>query len=63
MGTILKMRFSEIRVKRIHVNPIKAGGGVRTNPPLAESAAISYGMYQSTPNFLTFTINIPTFLW
>ena len=32
------------------------GGGYRTLPPLADLAVISKGMYQTTPNFLTFTI-------
>ena len=38
-------------------------GGYQTVPPLADLAVISKGMYQTTPNFLTFTTNIPTFLW
>ena len=38
-------------------------GGYRTVPPLADLAVISKGMYQTTPNFLTITITIPTFLW
>ena len=39
------------------------GVGVRTDPPLALSAAILWGMHQPIPNFLTFPNLIPTFIW
>ena len=45
------------------VNPIPCGGGVRTDPPSALSAAILWGMHQPIPNFLTFPNLIPTFIW
>jgi hypothetical protein len=47
-------------------NPINTGGdGVtaRYPPPLADLSVISKGRYKTTPNFLTFTPTIPTFLW
>ena len=47
----------------MELNPINTGGRVRMDPPLADLAVFSKGMYQTTSNFLTFTINIPTFLW
>ena len=39
------------------------GGGVRTDPPLALSAAILWRMHHPIPNFLTFPNLIPTFIW
>ena len=44
-------------------NPIPYGEGVRTDPPLVLSAAILWWMHQPIPNFLTFPINFPTFIW
>ena len=45
------------------MNPINTGEIPNgTPPPLADLAVISKGMYQITPNFLTFTSNVHTFL-
>ena len=42
---------------------LDVGGGVRTDPTLALSADILWGMHQPIPNFLTFPIYISTFIW
>ena len=51
--------FKMVSVQLKQLTLLLLGRGVRTDPPsIADLAVISERMYQTTPNFLTFTINI-----